>query len=596
MKKLLSLVMVAAIVLSLGISVFAEENTGSITITNATVDETYTIYKIFDASISVDDEGNTDAVSYSITEDSQFFAVLFGADGKTENTYFVYNENTGSVSKKEGADDAKLVDYLTKLVKDGSYTAAAAPVVATDAEVKFEDLPYGYYLVTSSLGAAVTINSNTPDVEIIDKNQAPGNNFNKQIKIGVDENDQPIWGDSNSANIGDKVEYKVSFEATNYSGDKKILYYQIHDEKGDAIWVEFESFTVSVGGEYLPHGYYLSQGGENTDGWDYLGDWSDIAEAERDENDAQWYLVHLGEDLFRITIPWLEGHTLKTQGSGEDVSYSLTYPENAASKFTSPSMVEITYDAVVEANASIGSTTHGNRFNKAYASWTSANETDYTTPDEVVTYVYGIGLLKDDYATGKNLAGAKFRIYSDETCTTPVFIIPTDVDGVYVVDSLYTAIEGISGANKDTTRAIYAAGLAEYLNGETQDNYAVTPINGKIVILGLKEGTYYIKEVEAPAGYNAIVDPVPLEVGKGTRAFSVFADTEGNVADIQTEDGIHKEIRYDLTSTVVHNSKGVVLPSTGGMGTFWMITIGTLLVMGFAVLLITHKKMSVYND
>jgi LPXTG-motif cell wall-anchored protein len=51
-----------------------------------------------------------------------------------------------------------------------------------------------------------------------------------------------------------------------------------------------------------------------------------------------------------------------------------------------------------------------------------------------------------------------------------------------------------------------------------------------------------------------------------------------------------------LTHTVVHNSKGVVLPSTGGEGTFWLITIGTLMAIGFAVFLITHKKMSVYTD
>ena len=75
-----------------------------------------------------------------------------------------------------------------------------------------------------------------------------------------------------------------------------------------------------------------------------------------------------------------------------------------------------------------------------------------------------------------------------------------------------------------------------------------------------------------------------------------YADENGNVADIQAEDGVYTEYRLDLTHTVVHNSKGVVLPSTGGMGTFWLITIGTLLAIGFAVFLITHKKMSVYTD
>ena len=133
-------------------------------------------------------------------------------------------------------------------------------------------------------------------------------------------------------------------------------------------------------------------------------------------------------------------------------------------------------------------------------------------------------------------------------------------------------------------------------NTITQNNLVVSQVNGKLVILGLKEADYFLKEVEAPDGYNALTQPIKFEAGKDIRPFSIFADADGNVADVQEEDGIHTETRFDLTHTVVHNSKGVVLPSTGGMGTFWLITIGTLLTIGFAVFLITHKKMSVYTD
>ena len=73
-------------------------------------------------------------------------------------------------------------------------------------------------------------------------------------------------------------------------------------------------------------------------------------------------------------------------------------------------------------------------------------------------------------------------------------------------------------------------------------------------------------------------------------------ELQRNVADIQAEDGIHEEHILDVTYTVVHNSKGVELPSTGGMGTIWLITIGTLLAIAFAIFLITHKKMSIYED
>ena len=603
MKKFLSIIMVLAMVLSLGITAFAEENKGSITITNATIDETYELYKIFDASISKDADGNTNAVSYSIETDNQFFATLFGADGTADNTYFTYNANTGSVTKKEGVNDSELIKYLTELEKNGTYETAVEPVKATSDEVKFENLPYGYYLITSTLGTTVTINSNTPDVSVIDKNQKPGGEFEKQIQIGVDEEGNPIWGDSNSANIADEVTYKISFVATNYDGENKIKYYQIHDEKGDAIWAEFNSFKVTVGGVELKRGYYLSQGGVNTDNWEFFGDWSDIPEADRDRNDAQWYLVHLDYDKFRITIPWLENHTIGdvTNAAGDVTAYSVNFPENSDSKFDSPVTVEIEYRAVVEANAAIGDTSHGNRFNKAHASWTSEHETLTTPPDEVVTYVYGIGLLKDDINTRENLAGAKFRVFKDEACTEPVYVIPTDVKGVYIVDSLNTVAEKISGLKQETSRKKYEAYLEEYLKDKDgkpieQDNLVVSQENGKLVILGLKEGSYYLKEVEAPAGYNALTQPVEFKAGEEIRSFNIFADENGNVANIQQTDGVHHEINYDLTHTVVHNSKGVVLPSTGGIGTFWLITIGTILAIGFAVFLITHKKMSVYTD
>ena len=593
MKKFVSILLALAIVFSLGVTAFAAENTGSITITNATIDETYAVYKIFDASISVDANGATDAVAYSITTESQFFTALFGDDGTADNTYFVYNANTGAVTKKDGVNDAELIKYLTELVAGGTYATAVDPVEATTDEVKFENLPYGYYLITSSLGTTVTINSNTPDVQVIDKNQKPGGGFNKWIQNGVKEDGTPNWEESNTANISDEITYRINFTATNYDGDKKIKYYSVNDQKGDAIWVDFESFEVYVGGELLPRGYYLDQGNNDNGDWEFLGNWGT---EEKDRNNAQWYLVHVGEDEFRITIPWLEGHEVE----GDSAPYTLKFSEDGVSKYESPIEVEIIYNAVVEANAAIGETTHGNRFNKAYASWTSEYETGSTKPEEVVTYVYGIGLLKDDIATGVNLAGAKFRIYRDENCTDPVYVIPTDVAGVYIIDSLGTPLEDITGEGKLTTRDRYENHLEGYLGADyqtKQDNYVVSQVNGKLAILGLAEGTYYLKEVEAPSGYNALTQAIEITAGENISPFIIFANKEsGEVADIQQTDGIHTEYRLDLTHTVVHNSKGVVLPSTGGEGTFWLITIGTLLAIGFAVFLITHKKMSIYVD
>ena len=56
--------MILVLVMMMSMTAFAAEETGSITITNATIDETYAVYKIFDASIKMAADGETaEAVS-----------------------------------------------------------------------------------------------------------------------------------------------------------------------------------------------------------------------------------------------------------------------------------------------------------------------------------------------------------------------------------------------------------------------------------------------------------------------------------------------------------------------------------------------------
>ena len=71
MKKFLSIILLLTIVLSLGITAFADGETGTITVTNATKEREYKAYKIFGATISTDDNGKT-AVSY-IAAGSKYF-------------------------------------------------------------------------------------------------------------------------------------------------------------------------------------------------------------------------------------------------------------------------------------------------------------------------------------------------------------------------------------------------------------------------------------------------------------------------------------------------------------------------------------------
>ena len=451
---------------------------------------------------------------------------------------------------------------------------------------------------------------------IIDKNQKPGV-INKQVATGAKKDlitTPEVFAEESTANIGDLVTYRITFDATNYDGDQIIKYYQVNDVKGEGIWAEFDSFTVKVGDKELKKGYYLPVGDVvNTGEWKWFNEEAWTADHGNDKtlwnrNNADWYLVHLGFDEFRITIPWLEDHEVKGNDSGEKPGpYTLEFPENPTPKFSAQEAVEIYYEAAVEPIATIGGTDESNDtnlYNTARLSWVTPHDVFSGARDRVVTKTYGIGLIKEDSVTRDNLKDAVFEIYRDAAHTDPVYVIPTDIDGVYIVDSLHCPSVKITGAAMKDARELYGTDengnmnerLSKYLDGKTQKNEVVSQVNGRLVILGLKDGDYYLVETNPPSGYKALREHKKLTVDKNTTIFTVFANEEGKVADIQQTDGVYAEKNFSLTTVTVQNSKGDELPSTGAEGTFWMITIGTFLAIGFAIFLITHKKMSVYTD
>ena len=600
MKRVISAFMILALVLSMGVDVFAAENTGSITISNATVDQTYTVYQLFDATFLNDSEGKTQAVSYSIKPESQFFAALFGADGKSENPFFAYEASTGNIQKKSSEKDA-YISYLVDLISSGSYTPAAAPVKASGSEVKFDNLPYGYYVVFSTLGATVTITSNTPDAKVVDKNQEPATDFTKLVQTGVDENGEPVYGADGSYSIGETFHYQISFTATNYKGLLPIEYYQITDTRGEALWVDIDNIEVQVGGETLSRGYYLCYGDPsqlNPGNREYLGNWGTM---EKSRDNAQWYLEHISDVEFRIMIPWKENHTIELQMSdsvaGQVLGYTLDYPDLALHKFPATTNVSVVYPAAVKANAVTGGSKVYNKAEITSSAGPIGGGGNIVEPPVTVT---GFGIEKVDAATGKHLAGAQFRLFQSVYAggkweTVPLYVIPTDLEGVYILDSFGTDADD----EVETSREKYEAYLEGYLGEDyatKQDNLVVTPINGKIVILGLKEGMYYLQEVKAPDGYNSVSSRIPIDAYTVFDSFEVYTDASGKAVDETVSGSGYIKHSYYIKHVKVENSRGVELPSTGGEGTMMLITIGTMVAMAFSVLLITHKKMSVYHD
>ena len=219
MKKLLSFLMAALLLVGVCTAAVAE-NGGSITIQNATAGQTYAIYKVFDATYS----GTNISYTYTKTGESD---ALFAALTDTEDALnpFVLTatvvENVYNVTINADATAEAISEWLTAhkdlLTQTASQVAASSTVV-------FENLPYGYYYVTSTLGAAVSIDTVTPNVTIIDKNQEPDwDNGGKYINVAG------VRVYINSANIGETLNFVVPVVATNGVGDKLATTYIIDD-------------------------------------------------------------------------------------------------------------------------------------------------------------------------------------------------------------------------------------------------------------------------------------------------------------------------------------------------------------------------------
>lgn len=242
MKKIISVLLALVMTLALSVTALAAGDTGSITVDNAVNGKTYTIYRIFDLKSHSEDYK---AINYKVnTQWSAFFAE--GAQGLN----YVTIDGQGYVTWKENASAAdfaaKAIEFAkaNSIENDGEKTAAGG-------EVKFTDLPLGYYLVQSDLGALCSLDTTMPNVTIKEKNGEP--TVDKKVKEGE------AWGETNDANIGDTVNFQTTINVI----DGQPKNYVLHDKMSAGLTFN-GTVEVTVNGKKITSGYELKNPG--TDG------------------------------------------------------------------------------------------------------------------------------------------------------------------------------------------------------------------------------------------------------------------------------------------------------------------------------------------
>lgn len=133
--------------------------------------------------------------------------------------------------------------------------------------------------------------------------------------------------------------------------------------------------------------------------------------------------------------------------------------------------------------------------------------------------------------------------------------------------------------------------INDVFNGTTDTNE-----NGQMKITGLEEGTYYLKETEAPDGYSlnthVYTIVIAANINDATGELNSWTITiDGEATSTFTVDQGNKNVTPNKTGVDIQNTKLSSLPSTGGIGTT-IFTIGgcAIMVTAAGLYFVTRKK------
>ena len=226
-----------------------------------------------------------------------------------------------------------------------------------------------------------------------------------------------------------------------------------------------------------------------------------------------------------------------------------------------------------------GCTFHVEFTNKFYDTY--QEEIDRGELTEIyVTYVVAV---KDDALINESMKNTTWLTYGENNTKTEKSETDTYTYGIPVFK--YTGNDaGLAGAKFILSRKLDATendalkfdpNVPSYrytINQETGNGTTTleSPDGGRFTIEGLEAGIYYLKETEAPKGYNKIQKSIMIEI---------------------LEDGKIKVDGNPITGDVrVQNNTGSLLPSTGGMGTTLIYVVGSILVLASGIVLFSKRK------
>lgn len=585
-----------------------------ITIANSDkANHTYEAYQIFSGTYNAGGTGNAGSLT-NIQWGTGVNGDNIITDLKKDATLGTLFENCTSAQDVADVLDSKTTDSVTndeiKVFEDDSnLTQAFAKVVGrnltdvtsgTYSNGTITGLADGYYLVqdaskptmgdngaNSGAKTRFVISVVGEDVNVTSKSSAP--TVVKKVKENSDTGSDYKWGhaegmldedynDIADYNIGDDVPFKLYGTLPSTYADYEHYYYKFTDNLGSQFTLADDaSFKISVNGNEV-----VTLKLNEKKAYDYSKDTDIFIDASDNSNisitiEDIKQIAPNASDVITVEYVAKLNNTAVIGLDGQINGVKLDYSNNPN----------------IEYNPKTGDEEENDKTKPEYPKDTKddkeTEETGSTPWDGVIVFTYGIDIDKVKEDTTTKLAGAKFAIYKEKQITDTT------------TAKVYLAVDEKTGAIKE----LAVIPSKDIIGAE--HGVWVSDADNNIEIRGLDAGTYYIEELDAPSGYNALKEDIKFNISPtimSERQNWIYSSDKSTAKDALTnlsigyasvsdtefvDAGATAETGYGTVKIV--NKKGSELPSTGGIGTKIFYLGGGCMVAVAGIFLITKKRM-----